>query len=102
MTLVEDMIKKRPDKNVVNTAIETLTTPEEVRRFHGEYRTYMEAEGYTAKIADRNIGYILGYYGEKEWDLWYGTLEEVTHPVFGDRANLKEFMEKGGTLSVKG
>ena len=98
MTLVDDMFKKRPDKNPVCTAIETLKTPEDVLRFQTDYRAYMVSEGYTEEIADRNIGYLLGYYGEKEWDLWYGTLG-IDHPVFGDKANLKAF--PAGTFRVK-
>lgn len=93
MTLVDDMFKKRPDKNPVFTAIETLNTPEEVLRFQSDYRTYMESEGFSAAVADRNIGYIIAYYGEGERELWYGTLG-IDHPIFGDRASLKEIEKK--------
>ncbi|KKL08412.1 hypothetical protein LCGC14_2576120 [marine sediment metagenome] len=93
MTLVDDMFAKRPNKHPVHTAIETLTEPEDVLRFQTDYRTYMELEGFTAEIADRDIGYILGYYGEMERELWYGTLG-IDHPIFGDRASLKEIEKK--------
>ncbi len=82
MSLVDKMFEKRPKKNPVHTAIETLTKPEEITRFHKDYRAYMEAEGSDAETADQNIGYILGYYGEHTKKLWYGILD-VNHPIFG-------------------
>lgn len=93
MTLVDDMLKKRPGKNPVFTAIETLTEPEDVLRFQSEYRTYMESVGFSAEIADRNTGYIIAYYGERERELWYGTLG-IDHPIFGDRVSLEEISKK--------
>jgi len=32
---------------------------------------------------NQNLGYILGHYGPKTHELWYGNLPNVSHPVFG-------------------
>lgn len=82
MSLVKKMLEKRPEKNPVFTAIETLKDSEEIKQFHKEYREYMENEGYDNKVADSNIGYILGYYDEDTKILWYNLLD-VKHPIFG-------------------
>ena len=82
--LVKKMHDINPERNLAFTAIEELTDPEEIQQFHEEYREYMTEEGYSDKVADSNIGYILGYYGDDTQILWYGLLG-ITHPIFGGR-----------------
>ena len=83
MSLVKKMLEINPERNLVFTAIETLEDSEEIKQFHKEYREYMENEGYDNKVADSNIGYILGYYDKDTWRLWYPLLD-IKHPIFGN------------------
>ncbi len=84
---VKELVKKmhdiNPKRNLVFTAIDKLSKPKDITQFHKEYREYMVDEGYTEKIADQNIGYVLGYMGKETRSLWYGILD-VEHPVFGN------------------
>ena len=40
-------------------------------------------EGTPEELTRINLGYILGYYGQKTREFWYKHLPDVSHPVFG-------------------
>jgi len=87
---LEELSKKDPGRNMVFTAIETLKTSKDIKLFFDEYVQFLKDNGSEPKIredarrvAESNIGYILGYYGGDEHALWYGVLQTVSHPIFG-------------------
>ena len=88
--IIEQMRKIEPKRNFCFIAIERLKTKKEIRAFMNEYVEWMRQEGETAhvrenaeSIAKSNVGYILGYYSDDVQSLWYGTLNDVSHPIFG-------------------
>lgn len=89
MNLFEQMEAFDKKRNPVFTAIDKLKTPEDIQRFANEYEEYLvansnkEIEGKEREVARSNIGYILGYYSDATAKLWYGSLPDVVHPVFG-------------------
>lgn len=105
LSILETLQKTSPDRNVVFTAVEKLETPEEIRRFRDEYINFLQKEGgsedvrFNAKeTANSNIGYILGYYGEKIIKRWFSALDDVSHPIFGRNilsVSAEEAFQKG-------
>jgi hypothetical protein len=89
MTLFQKVWDKDPKRNVVFTAIDMLTDPDEIRQFIKEYEDWMlknadgTAKGKGVETARKNVGYILGYYGDETQKLWYSALPDVSHPIFG-------------------
>lgn len=82
MNLIEKLQQKNRDRNVVFIAIEELNSNDEIKQFHSEYKQYMVDEGFDHKVADSNIGYVLGYYDKTTRDSWMKLLD-ASHPVFG-------------------
>jgi hypothetical protein len=88
--LLKKMEKLHPKRHAVFTAIEELSTREEIRQFYEEYINYLKTEARepqvrreAERVARENIGYILGYYDKNTADKWMKTLPEVYHPIFG-------------------
>jgi hypothetical protein len=88
----------RPDRNVIFTAIEKLSESDEIKKFYQELIELTTEElskedtleNYDPEtLCAKNVGYILGYYGNKEWELWYPTLG-ISHPIFGNPTNVTE------------
>jgi hypothetical protein len=90
MRIIEHLKGKSPGRNIVFIAIEELKTPEEIKEFYEEYVELLRTQGDTEyvrenpeKVADENIGYVLGYYNQQTAELWMETLPSVHHPIFG-------------------
>lgn len=90
MSLIKELQDKKPDREVVFTAIENLTDKKQIKQFYSEYVAYLKQrierehiEKSPEIVADENIGYVLGYYDKKTADEWMETLPSVKHPVFG-------------------
>jgi len=89
MQLIEKLQKEEPKRNIVFTAIEKLTNPKEIEQFYKEYVEYLRKRGdqetrnNPEKVADENIGYILGYYSAETAQRWMEVLKSVRHPIFG-------------------
>ena len=87
--LFQKMSDLEPDKNPIFTAISNLKTVREIRLFMHQYEEWMltnadaSVRGKEVETARRNVGYILGYYGDKTRSKWYSALPDVSHPVFG-------------------
>lgn len=99
--IMERLFKSKPNRNAVFTAIEELEKEEEIKQFYQEYIEYLKEEGDTKEVrenaegvANRNIGYILGYYDQKTSDKWNTILEKVYHPIFGKNIPFQEKPEK--------
>ncbi len=93
--ILEKLLKLEPKRNPVFTTIENLKKEEEIKQFYQEYICYLKEEGdkevreNAEKIANENIGYILGYYDKKTSYKWNMILENVRHPIFGKDAYLE-------------
>ena len=90
MSLIEKLEQKAPKRNWVYTAVETLEEPRDIKQFYQEYICYLKHNGTSSEIkenaidiANRNIGYILGYYGGEIVGRWMAVLPKVYHPIFG-------------------
>jgi hypothetical protein len=89
MNLLEQMKEFDPKRNPAFTAIDKLKNPQDIQRFMREYEEWMvkngdeSIKGREVEVARSNIGYILGYYSDATAKLWYGSLPDVVHPVFG-------------------
>jgi hypothetical protein len=90
MSLFEQMQKVAPKRNPVFTAIEKLKDPTDIKQFMRDYEEWMlkngdlSIRGREAEVARSNVGYILGYYDGATAKLWYGCLDNVSHPIFGE------------------
>ena len=69
LDLIERLKREKPNRNVVFTAIEKLTEPEEIRKFYRQYVDYLRAEAKDIEVKNNpenvarcNINYIVGYY----------------------------------------
>jgi len=90
MSLLKKLEKTNPKRNVVFTAVETLTDPTEMKQFYNEYVTYLRENGDSEKVrqdpesvANSNIGYIVGYYDSETAERWMSNIPPVSHPIFG-------------------
>lgn len=132
LSLLQAMVDKDLKRNPVFTAIDELEDPDDIRRFVQEYEEWMKINagkdvpddysdysiplpgsrrpdtiGHEVDIARGNIGYILGYYSGETQELWYGILDNVSHPVFGygfgrgTNPTPKEAFEMGKALGKK-
>jgi hypothetical protein len=113
MTIISELIKKDPKRDFAFTAVEVIKDPTEIKAFLKEYEQWMlengdkSVKGREIEVARSNIGYILGYYDDKTAKLWYSTLNEVSHPVFGygfgrgQEISPKEAFELGKMLGKK-
>ena len=74
-----------PKRHVAFIAIEQLKKREEIQEFYKEYIQLLKDSEVKdpEKIAQQNIGYIVGYYDKETADKWMKTLPNVSHPVFG-------------------
>lgn len=83
MTMACEMDKKEEGRNLVFTAIDTYDTPLQIQQFYKHYVVFMKSKGLEERVANSNVGYVLGYYPDKTLALWYKALPSVSHPVFG-------------------
>ena len=90
MSLIEKLKEAKPGQNVVFTAVETLKDPKEIKQFYSEYIDCLKKCGDSEEVrtnpeavANRSIGYILGYYDKETVDRWMNILPGVSHPIFG-------------------
>ena len=90
MSLLEKLEKTNPKRNVVFTAVETLTDPTEMKQFYSEYVAHLKENGDSEEVrqdpesvANSNIGYIVRYYNRETADRWMNTIPSVSHPIFG-------------------
>ena len=87
--VLEKLLKLAPKRNPVFTAIEELKKEKEIKQFYQEYICYLKEEGdkevreNAERVANSNIGYVLGYYSSKTFYKWNKILESISHPVFG-------------------
>ncbi len=89
MAIIPELIKKDPKRDFAFTAVEVIKDPAEIKAFLKEYEQWMiengdeSIKGREVEVARSNIGYLLGYYSNETAKLWYATLKEVNHPIFG-------------------
>lgn len=90
MSLIKKLKETKPRRNVVFTAVETLTDPTEIKQFYQEYVECLRQHGDSEKVradpeavAKNNIGYIVGYYNKETADRWISAIPGVIHPIFG-------------------
>ena len=90
MNLMEKLKRAEPEYNVVFTAVKKLTDPTEMKQFYQEYVAHLRQNDSSAEVranpesvANRNIGYIVGYYDKETADRWMNTISSVSHPIFG-------------------
>lgn len=116
-TPFQELLVKEGDKSPtiggILTALCNIEEPEDIRKFVKEYEQDMllhgdpEIKGREIEIARQNIGYILGYLGEKDRNRIYAALPNVSHPVFGagfgrgHDPTPKEAIEKGEEMGRK-
>lgn len=96
-SIIETLEELDPERNVVFTAIDHLKKEEEIKQFYKEYICYLKEKGDTKEVreeaedvANKNIGYVLGYYDQQTSHRWNSILEEVKHPIFGKDIPFKE------------
>ena len=77
-TLLERLQAERPGKRVINTAIEKLTDPDEIREFAMQYDGLMKEtlEDYSEEAVRANISFAVGNYDEETRDRWAQVLSE--------------------------
>ena len=85
MSLIEKLQEENAERNFLFTAVERLSRPDEIRRFHNEYVAWMQgnAEDETTQqnpeaVVNANIGYVLGYYSRETAERWMNCLPEVS------------------------
>ena len=90
MSLIQKLEEAKPKRNVVFTAVETLTDPKQMRQFYDEYVAHLKQHGDSDQVrqnpesvANSNIGYIVGYYDKETADRWMQAIPSVSHPIFG-------------------
>ena len=108
INVFNELLKEANDKgkNVVFIAIETLDDEEKIRRFYEDYVEYIETSGATKDVRDRpreialsNVGYLLGYFGDKIRKRWLSCLPDLSHPIFGRTENVDpELAFKAGQI----
>ncbi len=91
MSLLKRLMDEMPERNPLFTAMETLSDISDIIQFYKEYVDYLKTEGNTLEvrsrpvsIANKNIGYLLGYYDNEIRQRWKEALPYITHPVYGE------------------
>lgn len=83
--LLKKLQAKKPNRNVVFTAVEQLKDEAQIREFFQQYVEWLKSsvEQDPEAVARQNIGYVVGYYNKETADRWMKVLPDVSHPIFG-------------------
>jgi len=88
--IIEKLKKLKPGENFLFIAIQVLKAPEEIKMFYQEYVEYLRQYGDSEEIranpetvANKNIGYVIGYYNKVTAGRWFDVLPDISHPIFG-------------------
>ncbi len=83
--ILERLKQLNPDRNVAFTAVEQLSSDEDILEFYNEYVKWMR-DGKVSNpesVAIGNLSYIVVYYSQEITQRWKNALPNFSHPVFG-------------------
>lgn len=92
-----------PTKQPINTAVNTLSDPEDIRGFvqeYGEMLEHVHGGEVGIQVSKMNIGYILGYYSNDTRKLWYDSEPSIGHPIFGRQVDIDPLTAFGAGVGL--